>query len=279
MADEVIAPIKCPRCVFKTPENLPKSVALAIFTAHVTEHTAPPTAPTTAQARSGPKLERPKVEMGISMEEWNVFKRRWDAYVIGSGLDADTCTSQLFDCTGEELGNTILKSKSTILSGTTKDLMATMKDLAVIAVAPGVVRAELMQMHQDRDESFRTFAAKVRGKAETCGYVNHECEKKCDFTQSMVNDVLVAGIYDLDIRREVLGIDKVLQKSTNEIISLIETRETARNALPPSAAAMSTFKKNQRGAKGQNREPPPVAPPPITSQTAPCPGCGKTFSL
>ena len=279
MVDEIIAPIKCPRCVFKTPEDLPKSVALAIFTAHVTEHTAPPAAPTTAQARSGPKLERPKVEMGISMEEWNVFKRRWDAYVIGSGLDADTCTSQLFDCTGEELGNTILKSKSTILSGTTKDLLATMKDLAVIAVAPGVVRAELMQMHQDRDESFRTFAAKVRGKAETCGYVNHECEKKCDFTQSMVNDVLVAGIYDLDIRREVLGIDKVLQKSTNEIISLIETRETARNALPPSAAAMSTFKKNQRGAKGQNREPPPVAPPPITSQTAPCPGCGKTFSL
>ena len=95
MADEVIAPIQCPRCDYKTQENLQKSVALAVFAAHVTAHSTPPAAPapTTAPAPRGPpKLERPKVGMGISMEEWNVFKRRWDAFVIESGLDANACT-------------------------------------------------------------------------------------------------------------------------------------------------------------------------------------------
>ena len=33
-----------------------------------------------------------------------------------------------------------------------------MKSLAVIAVSRAVLRAELFQMHQDRDESFRSYA-------------------------------------------------------------------------------------------------------------------------
>ena len=37
----------------------------------------------------------------IFSEKWNVFTRRCDAYVIGSGLNADACTAQLFDCTFE----------------------------------------------------------------------------------------------------------------------------------------------------------------------------------
>ena len=93
MADDAIAPIKCPRCEFTTNDGL-KSVALTIFNAHVTEHMpVAPSPPQTAPAPRGPKLERPKVEMGISMEEWNVFSRRWDAYVLDSGLDANNCAS------------------------------------------------------------------------------------------------------------------------------------------------------------------------------------------
>jgi len=38
-----------------------------------------------------------------------------------------------------------------------------MKSLAVIAVATGVVRVELVTMRQDRGEQFRTFSARVRG--------------------------------------------------------------------------------------------------------------------
>ena len=281
MADNVIEPIQCPRCDFKTPEGLAKSIALVVFNAHVTEHMPTPAAaqapPPTALAPRGPKLERPKVDLGVSMEEWNVYERRWDAYVLGSGLNAANCASHLFDCAGEELKNIIVKMDPTILSKPTADLLAMMKKLAVIPVAPGVVRAELMQMHQDRDQSFRTFAANVRGKAETCGYINHDCSESCDFTQSMVKDVLVAGIYNLDIRREVLSTDGILMKSSNDIIALVEAKEIARNALPPTSAALSTFKRNQRHPA--EKIVPPAPPSSHTSQTAPCPDCKKMYSL
>ena len=133
MEDTVIDPIQCPRCDYKSPANLLKSVALAVFTAHVTAHSAPPATPTPAatvpQAPRGQKLDRPKVGMGISKEDWNVFKRRWDAYVIGSGLDAADCSSQLFGCTDEKLGDTILKSPPQILTKATSVLVDTMEKL------------------------------------------------------------------------------------------------------------------------------------------------------
>ena len=34
----------------------------------------------------------------------------------------------------------------------------------------------------------------------------------------MVGDVLLAGIYDPDIRREMFGIDQLLQREVNEVI-------------------------------------------------------------
>ena len=48
--------------------------------------------------------------------------------------------------------------------------MAAMQSLAVVPIATGVLRAELLQMRQFRDEPFRTFVAQIRGKAETCSF-------------------------------------------------------------------------------------------------------------
>ena len=55
-------------------------------------------------------------------------------------------------------------------------MLAAMEKLAVIPIAIGILRAELLDMKQERDESFRKFASKVKGKAETCNYtVDVEC--------------------------------------------------------------------------------------------------------
>ena len=76
-----------------------------------------------------------------------------------------------------------------------------MKSMAVIAVATGVLRAELVTMNQDRDRAFRTFAARVCSKAETCSYtIGCSCGKDVDFTVVIIRDVLIAGIYDTAAR-------------------------------------------------------------------------------
>ena len=134
--------IECPvpQCTFATPEESSENVACALLTTHTygvhmqQQHTPAPG----GNPVRGPKLERPKVDLGVSKEEWNMFTRRWDTFVTGCGLDATNCTAQLFQCSSEALGDSLLKSNHRIISKPTTDLLTTMLRLAVIAVATGV---------------------------------------------------------------------------------------------------------------------------------------------
>ena len=130
-------------------------------------------------------------------------------------------------------------------------------------------------MRQDRDKSFRSYAARVRGKAETCSYTTRcSCDLTINFTDIIVKDVLIAGIADLEIRRDILGIDSVLDKSLTDVITLVESREMARNALPtPSSLdAISSFKKSKSSLHARH----------LTTeqlQTADCPVCKEKYRL
>ena len=109
-----------------------------------------------------------------------------------------------------------------------------MESVAVIKVAIGVKRAELMSLHQDHDEPFRTFATRVRSKAETCNFTTVsecECGKKnvTSYTEEAIKDVMLAG--DDDIRREVLSTEDILSRSSFDIISFIESKEMGRHAM------------------------------------------------
>ena len=109
-----------------------------------------------------------------------------------------------------------------------------MRQLAVIPVATGVLRSDLMQMRQLRDEPFRAFAARVRGKADTCAFiVNCTRGLKVNYTDHMIRSTLLNDIADDEIRREILGSANVLTHAVNEIVALVESKEMARNAVPP----------------------------------------------
>ena len=107
--------IKCPipDCPYETPESS-EAVTCALLAAHSTIHMAGP--PRAAVVMKGPKLDRPKVNIGVTLEEWNIFKRRWDVFVSGSGLDPDASSSQLFQCAGDELGDSLLKTDPSIVN-------------------------------------------------------------------------------------------------------------------------------------------------------------------
>ena len=257
-----------PGCSFSTGLR-PQKVAIALLCNHNSVHLTPQHAPGVPAAARGPRLDRPKIDVGVSEEQWNVFQRRWSAFANGSGIDPNDSSSQLFQCSSDDLGNGLLKSDPDILSKPTIELLAAMKAMAVIAVATGVNRAELMLLHQERDEAFRSFAARVRGKAETCAYtVRCACAVSVDFTEIIVRDVLIAGIADTDIRREILGIGNILEQTVNNVITLVESKEMARNALPSSTAGISSFK---RGLF--------VSPQSGRGQVGTCPECKTNFAL
>ena len=77
----VIISCAFPGCEFKT-EDLPEAVACTVLQSHVYGHAVlpPPTAGQMAPDRRCPSLNRPSIDYGVSLEEWNVFTRRWEAF-------------------------------------------------------------------------------------------------------------------------------------------------------------------------------------------------------
>ena len=108
-----------------------------------------------------------------------------------------------------------------------------MRRLAVISIATSVLRTGLMQMCQMREEFFRSFAARVRGKADKSAFsADCSCGLKVNYTDHMIRDTLLNGIFDFDIRREILGTTDILTTAVNDVIVLIESKEMVRNAIP-----------------------------------------------
>ncbi|KXJ23386.1 Retrovirus-related Pol polyprotein from transposon opus [Exaiptasia diaphana] len=144
-----------------------------------------------------------------------------------------------------------------------------MRSLAVIPVATCVLRTELLQLHQKWDEAFRALSAQVRGKAETYSYsATCECGKTLDYTDNTKSDVLLSGIYDSDIRREILGMMNILDKPVNDVIALVEAKEVVRTSYP-----QQTYRHSQplNGSK-RHRQPPKTHPLPTahSSDTKAC---------
>ena len=86
----------------------------------------------------------------------------------GIRLSEATASMQLIKCASEPLRNLLLMADPNIQSKSIDKVKSIMRQFAVIPVAIGVRRTELMQLRHASDELFRTFAARVKGKTETC---------------------------------------------------------------------------------------------------------------
>ena len=152
----------------------------------------------------------------------------------------------------------------------------------------GVLRSELSGLRQDPDEPFRTFSARVQGKAETCEFkttfhaVCNNCNGPVDgdtyYTDYVIRDVLLNGVADSDIWREALSTQGILEKTVAEVIAFIENRETARNAdRSQSLLAISAYRRAGVKQRTGNR----VSSPDETdrAKSALCPDCDKRFNL
>ena len=254
--------LRCPLCEFAT-EDLADG-ASTILQIHGYTHSATTTAPTPAATPApsrGPKLVRPIIKLNCTNEEWNAFFRRFDTYKTGSNIPDDCASGQLLECTSSELGDIVLRAHPDFTTRPIQEAITLLKALAVVPVALGVLRSELNAMQQDPDETFRTFAAKVQGKAETCEYRTKNSgtcsaagcgtpyEGYTYYTDDRIRDTLLQGIADIDIRREALSVKGIQEQPVTEIIAFVETRETARNANPSlGVQALSGYQRQQKNS-------------------------------
>ena len=197
-----------------------------------------------------PKIDRPELKQDISHEDWATFESEWRRFKRCTKIDDNEVADQLFQCAERTLQRLLLKENSSIIEEGEDALLDAMKKMAVIQVATSVRRANLLSHKQDHGEPFREFYANVRSSACTCNF-NIRCSHTCcrdkapiDYTSQVVKDVLISGIADAEIRKDVLGWSSLDEKSDKEIVAFVEEKEIARNALSGSTnAATSGYRK------------------------------------
>lgn len=106
-----------------------------------------------------------------------------------------------------------------------------MKKLTVIGEPLSVRRSRLLRSTQQPGEHVRQYVARLRGNANVCQWtksaqcVNKSCSStiRIDYTDDMVKLVLLNGLCDDDIRREVLGSTGVDDMTLGETVAFIDS--------------------------------------------------------
>ena len=258
--------VDCPfdGCEYKA-ENDDVGVIAALLNIQAFTHKD---ANSTSSQQKPPKMDRPSIELHSSEELWNAFDVRWNMFKKSTKMSADETVRQLFQCCDTELGNALLKSYKAVVSGDSEyALLEAIKKLAVPPVAISARRSALLGTKQDHSENARTYLARLNGKAAICAYSipsTCDCDIRIDFTDVIVKDVLISGLVDEEIRKEVLGWADLDEKSSEETVRFIEAKEMARDALASSsssAAGISAYKKMDKT--------------PTRSTKAKCKSCSK----
>ena len=147
-----------------------------------------------------------------------------------------TVVDQLMECCHKELSRLLIKADPNILNDTEEHVLEAMRNMAVIPVAASVRRTKLLMSRQDHGQTFREFFANTRAAAATCAYrvkCPHDCctnKTPVDYSQEVVKDILLAGIVDIDIRKDILSLEDLDNKTAIDIVKFVEDKESARNA-------------------------------------------------
>ena len=235
--------IQChlPACTFSTPD-VDSAVAAVMLAHHLSSaHPAP------AQ-RKAPTIPQPKVTASIYEDQWDSFTREWIVYKETVSMPADKIPVYLLSCCSQELKSSVERADPAITTKSEADVLAAIKRHAVISVAVSVLRTELLVMKQDHGENVLAFASRALGKARNCKLtVRCPHDANVDYSEEMVKQVVLAGMYDDDIKRKVLGTVGIDDKSLNETIAIIEMEEMASRSMTgislPAQAGSTNFKK------------------------------------
>ncbi|KAK3752546.1 hypothetical protein QZH41_003484, partial [Actinostola sp. cb2023] len=86
-------------------------------------------------------------------------------------------------------------------------------------------------MHQDRDETVRSFGARLRGQAGVCKFTTQclECNASVNYTEHILRDVLTRGLSDSEIQLDLLG-DKNQDMTLEEVLQFVEAKESGKRS-------------------------------------------------
>ena len=129
-------------------------------------------------------------------------------------IPADRVAVYLLACCDQDLKSSVERADPAISSKVESDVLSAIKRHAVVSVAVSVLRTELLVMKQDHEENIIAFASRALGKARNCKLVV-KCphDSNVDYSEDIVKQVILAGMYDDEIKRKVLSTTGIDDKS------------------------------------------------------------------
>lgn len=238
--------------------------AAALLTAHTINHRTGVNPPATNRAQPE-KLTRPQIALSSSSEDWAYFIEKWTEYKVATGITGRDLTAQLTDCCENQLKRDLFCYAGSTSNKSESDILAAIKRLAVKKENLTISRMNLLLSKQDRDEPVCAFYARLKGLASMCNYVvkgkcAHNSDVTLNYSDSMIRDVLITGLADDDIKRDVLSHTEQ-DMSLTELVAFVEAKEAGKIS---SARLSGTYTANaiRSSYKRQsiNTNKPPVKP-------------------
>lgn len=242
-----------PHCDFVIEEDVEAVLAAAQLNLHALVHQQRIGHTTGSSKQKPPKIVRPSISRGSTDEEWQTFLKRWDLFKRGTEIPNGQLTTQLWQCCDDDLEVDLFRSIDNVMTVNEATLLNAIKRLAVISTAESVRKTELLSMRQDHGQPVRSFVAKVKGKAQVCSFTKtctaSLCSQQIDFSDEIVKYVVISGIADEEIKKDVLGHADLDTRSLNDTITLIENKEMAVRAMSSGASSGdSNMAIHQQGA-------------------------------
>ena len=132
-------------------------------------------------------------------------------------ITADKLPIYLLACCDQDLKSSVEKANPSITTQDETAVLAAIKRHAVVSVPVSVLRTELLAMKQDHGETVLAFSLRALGKARNCKLtVQCPYNASVDYSEEMVKQVVLAGMYDDEIKRKVLGTIDIDDKSLND---------------------------------------------------------------
>ncbi|XP_064110604.1 uncharacterized protein LOC135218310 [Macrobrachium nipponense] len=182
------------------------------------------------------------------LENWKIFKQRWDTFEILSELQAKPRKVQaaLFLHT---LADDALKVYNGFQFNTPQDartvaeIISKFDEFVVGEVNETYERFIFNSLCQEEGEGFDKFLSDLRSLIKTCGY----CDKYLD---SVIRDRIVLGIKDTSVQKDLLKVRKLTSDKCIDICKAAENASLKNKVLrPESAVVHKVVYHKKRGTK------------------------------
>ena len=251
---------KCPfpECTYET-EEVTDALAAVLLSVHSSGVHVTPGTVNTINPNSNTKLERvrrPTISAAGSSEDWSYFLTRWGDYVAATNVTGKEKVIQLLECCDEQLRKDLTRNAGGSLTDKTADeVMAAIKKLAVREENAMVARVQLHNMRQDRDETIRSFGARLRGQAGVCKFLVTcpGCNIEVNYTENVLRDVLTRGLADSEIQLDLLG-ERNQDMSLEEVFQFIEAKEAGKRSAGRLSQSHSTDAAQSQYRRAKNDE-------------------------